>query len=96
MPTERRPLERKTLEIIEAIKGCYGQRIYIPLLNKNLIQLFDSISLWRQGSRGDEVENTEILFELPVGEDIRDNPLILRKIWLEGYKVSGSDYKWDN
>ena len=67
---------KKTITILPSIKGCYGQRIYIPVEKREVISLFDTISVWRQGERDTE-EGKEILFELPFRMDIRDNPLII-------------------
>ena len=74
----------KTITIINEIKGCYGQRIYIPASNKELVNLFDAVSIWRQGEKCTE-EGREIIFELPIGMNIKNNPLIIYALNKNGY-----------
>lgn len=81
--------EYKAVKIVPEIKGCYGQRIYIPVEIDTLVNLFDTISLWRQNVVMNEEGKTEIVFELPCGQDIRENRLLVRALNMWGLTVSG-------
>lgn len=80
----------KNITIIPSIKGCYGERVYIPVSKRELIYLFDTVSVWRQGERDTE-EGKEILFELPFRMSIKDNPLIIYALNKNGLYVEGAN-----
>ena len=61
-----------------AIEGIYGERIGIDTKDKELINFFHLVSLWKQDLKYDkETHISTIIYELPKGVSIKDVPLSL-------------------
>lgn len=81
-------MELKEVKIYryKGISGCYGERYAVPDKRTRLIEIFESIKIWRQDHRKINGEYYTI-FELPIGKtggfnyDIESNPLLM--FWLE-------------
>ena len=61
-----------------AIKGIYGERIGIDTRDKELVNFFHLVSLWRNDLKYDnETRTSTVIYELPIGVSIKDVPLSL-------------------
>ena len=76
----------KELKVIDKIAG-YGDRVWVPGNDRELVSLFKAVSLWEQKSRVNPDGSLEILFEFPVSDDIRKIQMLNLALSRLGYKL---------
>jgi len=76
-------MELKEVNIYKhpGIEGRYGNRYAIPNKRARLIEIFDSVKIFRFSIEKIKGEYYTV-FELPMGMDVENNPLIM--YWING------------
>jgi len=77
-------MENNVITKIPGIKGIYGDRYVVSTgLSRLIHDLFEGIMIWKTDTRPREDGFYDITYELPLGQHLEDNPLLMQ--WLKHY-----------